>query len=118
MVITINGTDYPLNFDIGFIRRLNSLRGIQRGGINARGAVNITMPTLILGDVETIADYILCANRNLSLKKVDEYLESVATSDDTGEAFEKLIDEIIDGVKQGSMTRIPFKKAMADMKKG
>lgn len=118
MIITINGTDYPLTFDLGFIRRLNALRGIQRDGINVRGAVNITMPTLIMGDVETIADYILCANKNLTLKKVDEYLESVANNDDTGEAFEKLIDEIIDGVKQGSMTRIPFKKAMADMKKG
>ncbi|ETA74163.1 tail assembly chaperone [Ligilactobacillus equi] len=117
MVIEINGTDYPLNFDIGFIRRLNVMRGIERDGINIRGAVNITIPALIMGDVETIADYILCANKNLTVKKVDTYLEDVANRDDTGELFEKLIDEIIDAVKQGSMTRLPFKKAMEGMEK-
>ncbi len=117
MIITIEGKDYPLNYDLGFIRRLNTLSGLSQDGIEPRGAINLTMPFLLAGDVATIVDYILCANKELTQSKVDSYLEEVAKNDETGEKLEKTIDEILKSIEEGMFTRLPFKKAKKEMKK-
>lgn len=112
MVIEINGKDYPLEFGLGFVRRLNDLHGIVQNGVNFKGAVSVTIGSLVDGDMELLADYILCANKDLSAKKVDAFIEETALKDETGEAIEKLVADILKAIEKGSATRIPFKKAM------
>lgn len=111
MKITINNTDYELNFGFAFLRRLNRMCGVEVKGVNTKHALDTTLPLLITGDLETVADYVIAANDDLTKKLVDQYFESLAVADDDGNAIDEVVNKVIDAVKTGVMTRAPFKRA-------
>lgn len=115
MIIKINDKDYELSFDFGFIKRLNSEFGLVQNGINLKGAIDITMNVFLLQDVEMMSIYMRCANEHLTEEMVESYIESVASADKTGKKLEKLFDDVTNAVKNGMLTRAPFKKAMKQM---
>lgn len=118
MDFTLGKKKYPLEFGFGFIKRLNKRNGIVRDDINLRGALPTTLPSLFMRDVETVTDYIICANSDLFEKadEVEKKVEKISSEEDE-QAIEKLIDDLLDAVSEGTMTRNPFKKLASGLKK-
>lgn len=111
MQVTIDNKDYELNFGMGFVRALNKAQGMIVQEVNIGNAIEKTMPGLLARDPEILEAYVLCANRDLTQRNVDKFIENLVLSDEDGQAFEEFADKLLDAVKEGTMTRLPFKKA-------
>lgn len=111
MKVTIDNKDYELNFGMGFVRALNKAQGMIVEQVNIGNAIEKTLPGLLARDPEMLEAYVLCANRDLTQRNVDKFIENLVLSDEDGQAFEEFADKLLDAVKEGTMTRLPFKKA-------
>lgn len=111
MQVTIDNKDYELNFGMAFVRALNKAQGMIVQEVNIGNAIEKTMPGLLARDPEILEAYVLCANRDLTQRNVDKFIENLVLSDEDGQAFEEFADKLLDAVKEGTMTRLPFKKA-------
>lgn len=111
MQVTIDNKDYELNFGMAFVRALNKAQGMIVQEVNVGNAIEKTMPGLLARDPEILEAYVLCANRDLTQRNVDKFIENLVLSDEDGQAFEEFADKLLDAVKEGTMTRLPFKKA-------
>lgn len=111
MQVTIDNKDYELNFGMGFVRALNKAQGMIVQEVNIGNAIEKTMPGLLARDPEILEAYVLCANRDLTQRNVDKFIENLVLSDEDGQAFEEFADKLLDAVEEGTMTRLPFKKA-------
>lgn len=111
MKVTIDNKDYELNFGMGFVRALNKAQGMIVQEVNIGNAIEKTLPGLLARDPEMLEAYVLCANRDLTQRNVDKFIENLVLSDEDGQAFEEFADKLLDAVKEGTMTRLPFKKA-------
>lgn len=110
MQITINDRVHELKFGLKFIQNLNEAHGIMTDMGNIGGGINRTLPGLLNADVEAIMLIIKCSTKGLSEKQIEDYLASV--SDEGVEAFDKLVEDLLDAIKEGTFTKVPFAKAM------
>lgn len=117
MKVTIDNKDYELNFGMGFVRALNKAQGMIVKEVNIGNAIERTMPGLLSRDPEMLEAYVLCANRDLTQRNVDKFIENLVLSDEDGKAFEEFADKLLDAVEEGTMTRLPFKKAVRAIEK-
>lgn len=109
----INGIE--LKFGMDFIRDLNKKLGMWTSeGINLGMSLQRVLPGILAFDPEPIATVLYCATVHLKKSErptqaqIDEYLENV-------EDFEKLVDELIEALKESSITNVSLKKLMDNL---
>lgn len=109
----INGIE--LKFGMSFIRELNKKLGMWTAeGVNLGMSLQRALPGILAFDAEAISTVLYCATVHLKKSErptqaqIDEYLENV-------EDFEKLVDELIEALKESSITNVSLKKLMDNL---
>lgn len=114
MEITINDKPIEIKFGMAFIRELNKKVGLWTQNVNIGMALNKTLPALLGGDPEAMADLLYCGTAHIKAGRpkqsdIDTYMENV-------EDFDKLSSDLLDALKESTLTKVPLKKMMAQMK--
>lgn len=114
MVMTINGTDYQINFGVGFLRALDEKYYTEtKTGIKFGMGLEVKLPMLMANDTVTLSEFLYmgtCAEKKRpSQHEVDEYIDTV---DDIEDLFEKVVDEL----KKHNATKLSVEKMMIDLK--
>lgn len=116
MELKINGKDTQLIFGMAFIRELNKLAGVStKEGINLGMALQTTIPSLIGADPVAISNTIYAGTAHIKHGRptqadVDAYLETEV------ENWQKLVDALVDALKESNVTATPLKQMMAAAK--
>lgn len=108
MVVTINGTDYELNFGIRFVRELDKKYFTQsQSGIRYGMGIETQVPLLLTGDPVALADIIslgtVTEKKRPTMQEIDDYIDHV-------DNIEELFDEVISELKKGNATRIKMRE--------
>lgn len=96
MVITIDGTDYQLNFGIKFIQAMNDLHHVSQSGMNVGMGLNQAVMFIMAQDVIGLAEIIQCAAwinpKRPTRDQIYAYLENEGT--DISKLFKKVDKEL------------------------
>lgn len=104
--ITINDTEYELNFGMGFLRKVD--KEIQMPVPNAPGVkkdagIRFRIGALFDGDLESLEDILLVANEGrqprLTRSILDKHIE------DEGTDVDGLIDQVMDFLRVANVTK-------------
>lgn len=114
MVITINGTDYPITFGVGFLRALDEKYYTEtKTGVKFGMGLEVKLPMLLANDVITLSEFLYlgtCAEKKRpSPNEVDEYIDTVND-------IEHLFEEVVDELKKHNATKLAVTKMLTDLK--
>lgn len=108
MVITINGTDYPVKFGIAFVRQLDEKYFVKsQSGVKFGTGLETKVPMLLTGDAVTLSEFLYlgtCAEaKRPTQKEVDNYVDGT-------EDIEDLFDMVVDELKKHNATRLKMQE--------
>lgn len=103
MQITIDGTDYRLNFGIKFIRLMNDLHHTSQSGMNIGMGLNQATLSLMSQDVIGLAEIIECATWINSKRPTKDQIYAYLENDKTNIA--KLFKDIDKELKESNVTK-------------
>lgn len=97
MQLTINGTDYELNFGLRFCRELSKDKQQSNRGIDLRIGIENAVTNLYTGDVLILPDLVKAATSHLKKKPSDKDIEDfLDTYDDLGGLCEDFLSQLLE----------------------
>ncbi len=109
MNIKIKGTDYELNFGIGFLRELDKVGGVKADGISLGMALTRTLPAFQAFDPLALINVLYSAthadNPRPSMNDIGESIETY-----TDKQIEKLFSDTLAELKKSPMVRFSMNK--------
>ena len=97
MQLTINGTDYELNFGLRFCRELSKDKQQSNHGIDLRIGIENAVTNLYTGDVLILPDLVKAATSHYKKKPSDKDIEDfLDTYDDLGGLCEDFLSELLE----------------------
>ncbi|MBD5431625.1 MAG: hypothetical protein HDR41_04055 [Lactobacillus sp.] len=103
MQITIDGTNYRLNFGIKFIQLMNDLHHTSQSGMNIGMGLNQATLSLMSQDVIGLAEIIECATWINPKRPTKDQIYAYLENDDTD--ITKLFKEIDKELKKSNVTK-------------
>lgn len=95
MQLKINGFDYELNFGVRFVRELDKIAGINKGGISFGLGLTKSLPALKAYDPAVLSDVIyaatITAKKRPTHDQVDDFIDS---TEDLDKIFKQTYDEM------------------------
>lgn len=110
--LTINGTNCPFNFGMGFLREMNKKVSIPvegMKGVTQNVGFKFIMARLIDGDVEAMVDVLDLANKGCNPRLTKAAIEAFIEDEETD------IDEVFETVMGFLKTANATKKAAVDV---
>ena len=97
MQLTINGTDYELNFGLRFCRELSKDKHQSNRGIDLRIGIENAVTNLYTGDVLILPDLVKAATSHYKKKPSDKDIEDfLDTYDDLGGLCEDFLSQLLE----------------------
>ena len=101
--LTINGTVYPFNFGIGFVREINKTVQLDVSGVKEDAGLTVAITHIYDGNAVALVDVLDLANKGLtprvSKAALEQYIEDPATD------IDKLFDDVTDFFRQSNATK-------------
>lgn len=97
MQLTINGTDYELNFGLRFCRELSKDKQQSKYGVDLRIGIENAVTNLYTGDVLILPDLVKAATSHHKKKPSDKDIEDfLDTYDDLGGLCEDFLSQLLE----------------------
>lgn len=109
MELEINGKVYKFVFGLGFLREINKDNRIQNQGIVINAGIEAIMANLLNGDIETLVNVLVAANKTESPRFGAKLFEEYVNDNDS----ETLFDDVVEELKKSAFTK---KKALRIVK--
>lgn len=102
-LLEINGTQYPLRFGMGFLRKINKTAHVEESGIRRDVGLANEVNAVLSGDVVSLVEMILLANETEEPKLTRDVLERYIEDENTNIA--DLFQKVIDFLSTANVTR-------------
>lgn len=97
MQLTINGTDYELNFGLRFCREISKDKQQSKYGVDLRIGIENAVTNLYTGDVLILPDLVKAATSHLKKKPSDKDIEDfLDTYDDLGGLCDDFLSQLLE----------------------
>lgn len=111
--IEINGTNYDLNFGIGFIREMDKRYEVNGNGVSFGMGIQAAVVYLQDYNPVILADIIQSATITSRVRptigQIEQWIEQ------QGDDLEKAFDDFLSTLKTAPMTKLKVKKTLEDM---
>lgn len=116
--LTIKGTVYQFNFDMGFMREMNK-RVVAKGDSSTNATKNVGLQFMIGGvmdnDVETLVDVLLAANKGQEPRVTRDLLDAYIDDEETD--IDKLFEAVMDFLSKANATKKTVEFILKEIKK-
>lgn len=116
--ITIKGKVYKFKFGMGFLREINKTVGLPVQGIDTikkNIGFQYNLSGLIDGDVESLVEILLAANKGYEPRATKDILDDYI--DDENTDIDKLFDDILGFLKKANATKKTVKALLEELEK-
>lgn len=104
--ITMDGTTYQFNFNIGFMREINRKYKRPIDGIPGEKqdvGMTVTVARIIDGDPDAVVDVLLAANKGYEPRVTQDAIDHYIDDSDTD--IDALFDKVLDFLKKSNATK-------------